>query len=71
MEFISELTEAEPAVTKPSFWKIDFNFWKSSILACGRGCSSTSTVTSPFLVFTVVGAISALKRPASFAAILI
>lgn len=63
-------TDAEPAVTKPSFLKIEDSLAKPSGVVWGRGCSSVVITTSCFLVFTVTGAISSLKRPASLAEIM-
>lgn len=62
-------TDAEPAVTNPSFWKTGFSLARVSNVVCIRGCSSTLTVVSCFLIFTCTGAISSLKRPPSLAVI--
>lgn len=63
------ITDAEPAVTNPSFWKTGFSLVRVSIVVCGRGCSSILTTASCFLIFSCTGAISSLKRPASLAVI--
>ena len=59
------LTEALPAVTVPSFLNTGGNLARDSIVAWGLGCSSTQNSSDPFLLLIVMGAISALKCPAS------
>lgn len=60
------ITEAFPAVTSPSFLKIDFNLAKLSIVV-SLGCSSTSKTKSPSFALNIIGVISALKYSALFA----
>lgn len=55
------LTDAEPAVTTPSFLKTVGNFANVSRVVFGFGCSSTFTITSDFFTFMVTGANSALN----------
>ena len=57
------MPEALPAVTVPfSFTNTGFIFWKSSILAPARKCSSFSNTTSPLRLLIVTGTIWSLKR---------
>lgn len=55
------LTDAEPAVTTPSFLKTVGNFPNVSRVVFGFGCSSISTLTSALFTFIVTGASSALN----------
>ncbi len=64
----SQIPLALPAVTTPSFLKTGGSLARVSIVVCGRGCSSVSTVFGPLRVFTSTGAISSAKKPPSCAA---
>lgn len=63
-------TDEDPAVTKPSFLKIEGNLVKCWRVVWGRGCSSVLTIISCFFTVIVTGTISSLKRPASLAEII-
>mmetsp|Transcript_31721 Transcript_31721/g.73848 ORF Transcript_31721/g.73848 Transcript_31721/m.73848 type:complete len:266 (-) Transcript_31721:312-1109(-) len=63
----SQMPEAEPACTTPSFLKVAGSLLSfSSVVALG--CSSTTKSTLPFLLFTCTGEISSAKAPAECAA---
>ena len=64
----SQMPDALPAVTTPSFLKTGGSLASVSSVVCGRGCSSTANCTGPFFDLSSSGAISSLKRPPSFAA---
>ena len=63
----SEIDDEFAGVTVPSFLKAGFRVGILSMLAL-NGCSSRSTVTSPFFPATVTGAISQAKLPSLLAA---
>mmetsp|Transcript_15119 Transcript_15119/g.29832 ORF Transcript_15119/g.29832 Transcript_15119/m.29832 type:complete len:237 (+) Transcript_15119:468-1178(+) len=64
----SEMPEALPADTRPSFLNMLGSFARLSIVAAPpRGCSSTEKVVVPFLVTISTGVISCAKRPSSWA----
>lgn len=63
----SEIPEAFPAVTVPSFLKTEGSLVRDSIVVVGRACSSWLRVSTAFLTLYSTGAISALKRPALLA----
>ncbi|MNS93132.1 hypothetical protein D3C72_1272880 [compost metagenome] len=57
------MPEALAAVTVPSsLANTGFIFWKSSILAPARKCSSLSKAISPFLLLSMTGTIWPAKR---------
>src|SRR5579884_1647814 len=64
----SLMPEAFPAVTVPSLAKAGLSFASASSVVPARIYSSASTVTSPFFVLIVKGAISSLNLPAFCAA---
>mmetsp|Transcript_2760 Transcript_2760/g.4644 ORF Transcript_2760/g.4644 Transcript_2760/m.4644 type:complete len:209 (+) Transcript_2760:401-1027(+) len=64
----SLIPEALPAVTTPPFLKRGLSLARLSKVVWGRGCSSVSKATSPFLrSLIMIGSISSLKRPSSLA----
>ena len=65
----SLIPEALPAVTiPPSLPEQHFNFERLSAVVPGRGPSSLSNTTVPFLVLTSTGTISSSNAPALIAA---
>src|SRR5215471_15083479 len=64
----SLMPEALPGVTVPSSANEGRSLARSSVVTPGRMCSSVSTVTVPFLLFTSTGVICSVKYPASLAA---
>ena len=63
----SLIPEALPAVTMPSFLKAGFRRARVSTVVPGRGPSSVSTITEPFLPLTSTGTISSLNLPSAMA----
>lgn len=61
------VTEADPAVTTPSFLNTGGSLARESLVVLGRGCSSQSTTTSFLFSVTVTGQSSSLKYPLSLA----
>lgn len=64
----SQMPDAAPGWMRPSFLKALGSFLKPSTVESGRPCSSFSNITEPFFDLSSTGAISFLKRPASWAA---
>ena len=63
----SQMPDALPAVTTPSFLKTGPSFASVSSVVCGRGCSSLLKLVVPFFETSVDGSISSLKSPRSSA----
>uniref|UniRef100_A0A8D8QRQ7 Uncharacterized protein n=1 Tax=Cacopsylla melanoneura TaxID=428564 RepID=A0A8D8QRQ7_9HEMI len=61
----SQIPEADPAVTTPSFLNTGGSLPSVSSVVCGLGCSSESIDTGFLLIVTSTGAISDLNTPAS------
>src|SRR5690606_32647712 len=64
----SQIPDALPAVTTPSFLKTGGSLASTSIVVSGRGCSSLATVTGPLRVLTSTPTTSSANAPDSCAA---
>ncbi|RUP44808.1 hypothetical protein BC936DRAFT_148982 [Jimgerdemannia flammicorona] len=60
----SLIPEALPAVVTPLGLKAGLSLARVAAVVCGRGCSSRARDSTPALVLSSIGTISASKRPA-------